>query len=378
MSSSTVHGLLYLAMGIGFNVVSLALILVSIGGIIATIRNHRKQSLPNSGLNLRIKLACYAGIIIFLGLQVLYHVVSVGSILILILQRMISGVAVRHFTFGTFMFWTSNCWNLISQYFILLFATYISVEVTMKCVQENIFNAMVVKVYGIVLAVVHAIFVIFCFLPLVIINLVYLAQNDNLFYPRESTTSFYVFIYWKQVFNVLLLISGVVIGVMVTFVMGSTTLTKIKEYALMAQDSTQISAERFENDDDEEEENMNLTTDERMLKKAVSSMIKMNAYLVVLLLVFLLHVTFYNYALFNNQSFSLLDVDLTNYAFEKGTAIMVMIGLLLQLRPGKSAISHLIRHIPGLQKSKVMDYIQDDYEKQTGDDGDDEDDEDDL
>lgn len=91
-------------------------------------------------------------------------------------------------------------------------------------------------------------------------------------------------------------------------------------------------------------------------------MIKINAYLVILLLVFMLHVIFYHYALFNNQSFSLLDVDLTNYAFEKGTAIAVMIGLLVQLKPDRSALSRLVKAFPSMVKNKTLEYDFEDTE----------------
>lgn len=79
--------------------------------------------------------------------------------------------------------------------------------------------------------------------------------------------------YWKQTFNVLLLIGGVALGVLVTIVLGSTILTKIKEYALTAESTlnTEDEQQRFEAADDEDEDNLNLTMDERALKTGVIS-----------------------------------------------------------------------------------------------------------
>lgn len=171
-SSSAFHGFIYLLTGVTYNLTALGLIGVSAAGIITTVRKSRSQSVSNHGLNTRIKTIMYSGIITFLFLQILYHSFAVAAFLFMGVERAIAGGEMTRFSFGAFVFWLSNCLNLISQYFVLLFSTYVSVEMVIKCVQENIFSDFVAKVYALVVGSGHVLFTTFCLFPLLIINLI--------------------------------------------------------------------------------------------------------------------------------------------------------------------------------------------------------------
>ncbi len=163
-------------------------------------------------------------------------------------------------------------------------------------------------------------------------------------------------------------ILAMLFGVIAAQLAGNSILTKIKHFAkasLPVMDTEKSTVAAMDGDD---LDLLQLTPQEKSLKNAVTTLLRIITFLVVLVCIFLVHTILYDYALFNATSLNLIDANVANFIFEKAAIMFILVVILYYMNPfgfvkqalenhNNAVVRKISKFIPGTVPSSFEEIV---------------------